>query len=87
VLVLVHLDDGIEVLLQRIAVCSETDDRKNYPGALVVWPLAANLEELRCISRVDVVAGSRASVARKDGEFSAGDAERRTAVIGVAMEI
>jgi hypothetical protein len=86
VLVLVHLDDGVEVLLQRIAICREADDREDYAGTFVVWPLTADLEELGCVSGVDVVAGSRASVAREDGEVGSGDAERRAAIVGVATK-
>lgn len=62
VLVLVHLDNGVETLLQRITVCGEADYRQYYPGALVVWSFAANLKELGCVSCVDVVAGCRTCV-------------------------
>lgn len=67
-LVLVHLDDGVEALLQRMAVGGESDDREDYPCALVVWTLAADLEELGLVACVDVVAGRRACVAGEDGE-------------------
>jgi hypothetical protein len=75
VLVLVHLHNGVETLLQRITICCKADYRKYYPGTLVVWALAADLEELGCVSCVDVVARSGACVAGEDGEVSAGDAE------------
>jgi hypothetical protein len=87
VLVLVHLDDGVEVLLQRMAVRSETNHREHYPSALVVWPLTANLEQLGLVSCVDVVARCGSSVAGEDGEVSTRDTERRTTVVGVAVLI
>jgi hypothetical protein len=75
VLVLVHLDDGVEALLQCIAVRRETHTGEYYPRTLVLWSLTADLEELGCVSCVDVVAGSRACVACEDGEVGAGDAQ------------
>jgi hypothetical protein len=87
VLVLVHLDDGVEVLLQRVAVGGETDYRQHYPCTLVVGALAANLEELGLVSCVDVVAGCGSSVAGEDGEVSTRDAECGTTVVSVAVSI
>jgi hypothetical protein len=87
VLVLVHLDDGVEVLLQGVTVGSETDDGQHYPCALVVGALASNLEELGLVSCVDVVAGCGSSVAGEDGEVSTRDAECGTTVVGVTVSI
>ena len=87
VLVLVHLDDGVEVLLQRVAVGSETDYGQHYPCTLVVGTFATNLEELGLVSCIDVVAGCGSSVAGEDGEVSTRDAECGTTVVGVTVSI
>lgn len=74
VLILVHLDNGVEAFLESVGVGCKAHNREDYPGALVVRALAANLEELGCVACVDVVAGCRACVAGEDGEVGAGDA-------------
>ena len=70
-LVFVHLDDRIETFFEGIAVCSESDDRKDDAGIVVI----ADAEELGDEARVDAVAGGGAGVAGEDGEVGAGDAE------------
>jgi hypothetical protein len=84
VLVLVHLDDCVQALFQRLAISSESNDREYYPCALVVWPFTADLEELWGIPCVDVVAVCGASVASEDGKVSTGDTEGRSAIVCVA---
>lgn len=85
VLVLVHLDDGVEALLQRIAVGGEAYDREDDLGALVLAAGAADAEQFGGVARVDVVAAGAASVACEDGEVGAGDSEGCAAVVCVAV--
>jgi hypothetical protein len=63
VLVLVHLDDGVETLLERVAISGEADDGEDDLGTLVVAAGAADAEEFGGVARVDVVAAGAASVA------------------------
>ncbi|CAG8705354.1 2039_t:CDS:1, partial [Scutellospora calospora] len=86
VLVLVHFDDGVEALLEGVAVGGEAHDREDDLGALVVAAGAADAEEFGGVARVDVVAAGAASVAGEDGEVGAGDAEGCAAVVCVAVE-
>lgn len=72
-LVLVHLDDRVQPLLQRVTVRSEADDGEDNATASVFRPIAADLEEFGDEARVDVVAGCGASIACEDGEVGAGD--------------
>lgn len=51
-----------------MAICCEADYRENDFGAFIVGAVAANLEELRFVARVDVVSGGGTSVACEDGE-------------------
>lgn len=85
VLVLVHLDDGVEALLERVAVGGEADYREHDLGALVVAAGATDAEEFGSVTRVDVVAAGAASVAGEDGEVGAGDAQSGAAVVCVAV--
>lgn len=85
VLELVHLDDGVEALLERIAVGGEAHDREHDLGALVLAAGAADAEEFGGVARIDVVAAGAASVACEDGEVGAGDAEGCAAVVCVAV--
>ena len=85
VLVLVHLDDGVEALLERVAVGGEAYYREDDLGALVVAAGAADAEEFGCVARVDVVAAGAASVACEDGEVGACDAESGSAIVCVAV--
>jgi hypothetical protein len=85
VLELVHLDDGVEALLERIAVGGEANDREHDLGALVLAAGAADAEQFGGVARVDVVAAGAASVACEDGEVGAGDAEGCAAVVCVAV--
>jgi hypothetical protein len=63
VLVLVHLDDGVEALLERVAISGEADDGEDDLGALVLTAGATDTEEFGGVARVDVVAAGAASVA------------------------
>lgn len=63
VLVLVHLDDSVKALLERIAVSGEANDGEDDLGPLVVAAGAADAEEFGSVARVDVVAAGAASVA------------------------
>jgi hypothetical protein len=63
VLVLVHLDDGVETLLERVAISGEAYDGEDDLGTLVVAAGAADAEEFGGVARVDVVAAGAASVA------------------------
>jgi hypothetical protein len=85
VLELVHLDDGVEALLERIAVGGEAHNREHDLGALVLAAGAADAEEFGGVARIDVVAAGAASVACEDGEVGAGDAEGCAAVVCVAV--
>ena len=85
VLVLVHLDDSVEALLERVAISGEADDGEHDLGALVVAAGAADAEQFGSVARVDVVAAGAASVACEDGEVGAGDAEGCAAVVCVAV--
>ena len=99
VLVAIGLDDGVEALLECVAVCGEADDRQDDRGAagaglfgggavfvvVVVGRVRyADPEYFGHVARVDVVAGCGACVAGDDGEVFACDAERGAAVVGVA---
>lgn len=85
VLVLVHLDDSVEALLERVAISGEAHDGEDNPGTLVVAAGAADAEEFGGVARVDVVTAGAASVACKDGEVGACDAEGGAAVVCVAV--
>jgi hypothetical protein len=63
VLVLVHLNDSVEALLERVAISGEAHDGEDDLGTLVVTAGAANAEEFGGVARVDVVAAGAASVA------------------------
>lgn len=69
VAVVVHLDDGVELLGQSIAIGGETNDGENNAGALLLRALAADAEQLRGVAGVDVVAGGVAGVTSHDGEI------------------
>lgn len=84
-LVLVHLDDGVEALLERVAVCGKAYYREDDLGALVVAAGAADAEEFGSVARVDVVAAGAASIACEDGEVGACDAESGAAIVCVAV--
>ena len=45
VLVLVHLDNGVETLLEGVAISGEADDREDDLGTLVLASGAADAEE------------------------------------------
>lgn len=82
VLVAVHLDDGVEALLEGVAVGGEADDGEDDARGRVV---GADAEELGGVAGVDVVAGGGAGVAGEDGEAGPGYAEGGAAVVGVAV--
>lgn len=63
VLVLVHLDDSVETLLERVAISGEAHDGQDDSSTLVVAAGAADAEEFGGVARVDVVATGAASVA------------------------
>lgn len=84
VLELVHLDDGVEALLERVAVGREADDGQHDARALVGAASAADLEEFGRVARVDVVAAGAAGVACQDGEVGSCDAESGATVVCVA---
>ena len=75
-LVFVHLDDGVEPLFQRIAICGEADHREHNPAAFVVGTIASNLEKFRRIACVDVVAACASRVTGYDREVLTADSER-----------
>lgn len=83
VAVVVHLDDGIELLGQGVAVGGETNDGENNASASLLGTFAADAEELGGVAGVDVVAGGVAGVACHDGEVGARDSERAATVVGV----
>jgi hypothetical protein len=63
VLVLVHLDDGVETLLERIAISGEADYGQDDLGALVLAAGPTDAEEFGSEARIDVIAAGAASVA------------------------
>ena len=62
-LVLVHLDDGVEALSQGAAVGREADDREDDGGSRAAVVVAADLVEFGRVARVDAVARGQARVA------------------------
>jgi len=86
VLVAVELDDGVKALFEGVAVGREADDGEEKRGVGLRGVGAADLEDFRCVARVDAVAGGGARVAGEDGEGVAGDGEGGAAVVGVAGE-
>ena len=75
VLVLVHADDCIETLFERVAVCREANNREHNAGAFAGFFVPAYSEDLGRVPRVDAVARAHACVAGQDAEVFAGDAE------------
>lgn len=63
VLVLVHLDDVVEALLESLSVRGESDHREDEVCPLAGLVVCADLEDFGCETGVDVVAGGRAGVA------------------------
>ncbi len=57
VLVAVHLDDGLEPLLERVAVRGEAHHGEDEVGPRPRGVVPADLVDLRRVARVDVVAG------------------------------
>jgi hypothetical protein len=42
VLVSIHLDNGVQTLLQRIAIGGESNHGEHDLGTLVIWPIASD---------------------------------------------
>ena len=81
----VHLADGVEALLQGIAVRREPHHGQQDVGVVLRRVRAPDLEHLRREPRVDAVPGRQSRVARHDGEVGARDGECRAAVVGVSV--
>jgi hypothetical protein len=73
VAVSVHLADGVQALLQGLAVGCEPNDREQDVGIILGRGRAANLEDFRGVSGVDAVARRETGVTCQDGEVVAGD--------------
>lgn len=71
VAVVVHFDDGVELLGQGVAIGGETNDGQNDTGTSLLGTLTADAEELGGVTSVDVVAGGVAGVACHDCEVGA----------------
>ena len=84
VAVAVHLANGVEALLEGLAVGGEADDGEQDSGIVLGGVGAADLEDLGGEPRVDAVAGGQTGVAGHDGEVGAGNSEGRAAVIRVS---
>ncbi|KUI54117.1 hypothetical protein VP1G_10612 [Cytospora mali] len=79
----VHLANGVQALLQRLAIGREAAHRQDQRRVVLVCRATANLEHLGVVSRVDAVAGCVSGVASHDGKVSASDGEDGAAVVGV----
>lgn len=66
-----------------MAICCEADYGEDDFRAFIVGTVAANFEELRFVTRVDVVSGGGTSVACEDGEVRAADSKSRAAIVSV----
>lgn len=84
-LVPVHFDNGIETFFQDLAVCGKTDDREDDRCVGSITVVAADLEDFRGVTGVDVVAICAASVASEDGEVFSRNSKCRAPVVSVAV--
>jgi hypothetical protein len=72
-LVLVHLHDVIQALLQSSAVGGESDNGEDDVAAFASLVVGANLEYFRFESAVDIVTGNGPSVTGKKGKVGTAD--------------
>lgn len=86
VAVTVHLADGIEALLQGLAIGSEATYRQHDGGVMLVCRASTDLEDLGIVTSIDAVTGGVTSVAGHDGEVGACDGEDGAAVVGVSVD-
>lgn len=85
VAVAVHLADGVEALLEGLAVGREADDGQQDVGVLLRRRRSANFEDLGGEAGVDGVAGRRSGIAGHHGEAVTGHGDSGTTVIGIAV--
>ena len=75
-LVAIHLDYVVETFLESLPIGSESDNGEYDTCTGTRLIVTADLEDFRCVPRVDVVAGRRTSVACENGKVGAGDSKR-----------
>ncbi len=84
VLVSVQLDDGVEAVAKRVAVCGETDDGEEEGSIGLRLVCAADLEDFWGVAGVDGITRGGTGVAGEDGEVGAGDGEGGTTIVSVS---